>query len=695
MRLTSLRVFPLLALLAVSPLFGEVLTNCADIAALPAFPTNGIRPETACLVGQVLSLSNPAPREFYLHDTSGFVPVRSPDGAVLSVGDIYRVRGRIESFKYGLNTVLADAAELVRHEPTPEPVEADFQRIRDGELICQFVTLAGLVIDAFPDEVDPGFVWLLVRNHGVTIPIATSCPGNRREACRPFIGKRISTVGLCLPISGRRRFGGSYVGIRGLEALHIEESDEDIFAAPFFDPLHPGKALVRYCQEGFVIGTWGDRQLMVFSGVSKEFEVRLRDDAPLPAVGSRIRVSGFLERTAFYPRLVQASWRPADDAPFRYTVRDRSPREILAARAGAPAIESRFHGRLIRLTGTLRNTPTRLGDETRLYLESDGYLIPIDATAVSPEILSALVPDMKLAVSGLCLMEYDESRMIAGFPRLKGFSLVVRDDDDIRILARPPWWTPARLLAVIGSLIGLVVAALVWGWWLNRLVERRSRELAHEQIAHRNAESRREDRTRLAVELHDSLSQNLAAVAFQISSAKGVQSADPARAAERLGTAEKMLDSCRSELRNCLGDLRSNALEQRDFEQAVRQTVDQVRCDAEVRVSFPIARTRLSDSVAHAILMILRELVSNAVRHGQARLVDIRGELAGETLSFCVSDDGHGFDTGKRPGIREGHFGVEGIRQRAKRLNGTFALESTPGAGTKATLTIPIGDCAS
>ena len=159
--------------------------------------------------------------------------------------------------------------------------------------------------------------------------------------------------------------------------------------------------------------------------------------------------------------------------------------------------------------------------------------------------------------------------------------------------------------------------------------------------------------------------------------------------------AEKMLDSCRSELRNCLGDLRSNALEQRDFEQAVRQTVDRVRCDAEVRVSFPIARTRLSDSVAHAILMILRELVSNAVRHGQARLIDIRGELAGEILSLCVSDDGHGFDTDKRPGIREGHFGVEGIRQRAKRLNGTFALESAPDAGTKATLTIPIGDCAS
>ena len=696
MRLGTICLLAQAVLPTACPLLGEVLTNCADIAALPqSAPTNFTHTQTACVVGRVSSMHDPTQNNFFLFDDTGFIPVTASSNSALSAGSIYRITGLIMSYKYGENTLLATTSELIRKADPPAPIKADFQRILEGQLDGQGVVFSGLVIDAFPDEVDPLYVWMLVRQHGVTIPLAAHCPTNRRESCQRFIGKEISGAGFCTPPVGRRRFGVSVVNVKSLEDIMIAPDDADIFSAPELDPLHPGKSLSRCCIEGIVLAIWGNHQAFVTLGIPK-IEVRIREDVGLPAVGTHIRVSGFLEKDSFFPRLIQASWKPVSTgASHPPPNRTLSPREILAAKPGGPVIEPHYHGDLIRLTGKLRNRPVRLANETVFHLESDGYLIPVNASALSADELLGLSPGMTLTVIGLCLMEYDETRSIAGFPRLKGFSLVVRDDNDIRVLARPPWWTPARLLAVIGSLIGLVVAALVWGWWLNRLVERRSRELMREQIAHRNAESRREDRTRLAVELHDSLSQNLAAVAFQISSAKSAQNVDPSRAAQRLGTAEKMLDSCRSELRNCLGDLRSNALEQRDFEQAIRMTVNQVRCDAEVRISFPVARTRLSDSAAHAILMILRELVSNAVRHGQARQVDIRGELTGERLSFCVSDDGLGFNVDKRPGIREGHFGVEGIRQRVKRLNGTFALESTPGAGTKAALTIPIVACAS
>lgn len=110
---------------------------------------------------------------------------------------------------------------------------------------------------------------------------------------------------------------------------------------------------------------------------------------------------------------------------------------------------------------------------------------------------------------------------------------------------------------------------------------------------------------------------------------------------------------------------------------------------AQISVNVDIPRAHLDDTTAHAILCIIRELVANAIHHGDAYHVCIHGECRNHSISFSVSDDGHGFDTEKVAGAAEGHFGLEGIRERIKRLNGTFAISSTPGDGCKAEATIP------
>lgn len=251
---------PLLTALSVlslaRPLPGGVLTNCADIAALPqSAPTNFTHTQTACVVGRVSSLHNPTQRDFFLFDDTGFIPVTAPSNSALSVGSIYRVTGSIMSYKYGGNTLLADACELIRTATPPAPVTADFQRIREGLLDGQSVLFSGLVIDAFPDEVDPLYVWMLVRQRGVTIPLAAYCPTNRRESCRRFIGKEISVEGFCTPPVGRRRFGVSVINVKSLDDLEIKPDNANVFSAPVLDPLHPGKPLSRYCIEGVVVAT--------------------------------------------------------------------------------------------------------------------------------------------------------------------------------------------------------------------------------------------------------------------------------------------------------------------------------------------------------------------------------------------------------------------------------------------------------
>ncbi len=80
--------------------------------------------------------------------------------------------------------------------------------------------------------------------------------------------------------------------------------------------------------------------------------------------------------------------------------------------------------------------------------------------------------------------------------------------------------------------------------------------------------------------------------------------------------------------------------------------------------------------------MWLRELATNAVRHGGASVVRISGALEDGMLSCSVEDDGCGFDPDDRPGLAEGHFGLQGVEERIDELGGELSIRSRIGAGS-------------
>jgi signal transduction histidine kinase len=267
-------------------------------------------------------------------------------------------------------------------------------------------------------------------------------------------------------------------------------------------------------------------------------------------------------------------------------------------------------------------------------------------------------------------------------------ALVMRSPNDVKIISGPPLLTVGRLSVAVVILLTFLLAAIVWNRVLNGLVNRRSRELIKEQIARTVSQFKIGERTRLAVELHDALSQNLAAVACLVGAARRAVDSGNATASEQLQRAERMLNSCRTELKHCLFDLRSDMLEQPKFADAIRATLNQLHAKTEIIVRFSVPRTRMTDSTAQAILCIIRELASNAISHGKASKIHVAGSIEGETLKFSVRDNGTGFDPMTRPGPREGHFGLDGIRDRVKRIGGDFRLEAAPGKGTYAVITL-------
>ena len=275
-------------------------------------------------------------------------------------------------------------------------------------------------------------------------------------------------------------------------------------------------------------------------------------------------------------------------------------------------------------------------------------------------------------------------------PHISGLTLVLRGKDDVAVLARPPWLTPGRFLVILSALTGVLALVLVWNASLRVLVERRGRELARKQVEATHAKLKTVERTRLATELHDSVVQNLTGAAMEIRAARAALPVPGEDPAPHLDIALKTINSSRAELRNCIWDLRNQALETNDVDEAVRITLRPHLAGARLNVRFDVPRRDIPDNEFHDILCIVRELAVNAVRHGRASSIDVAGALDGGRLRFSVADDGCGFDPASRPGMEQGHFGLEGVMERVKSLDGSADIASAPGKGTRVSVDIPL-----
>ena len=676
-----------------------VLPDAKSVAAVLAADTN--RNDTFSLTGVVLRSNNTLNRCFWLQDKSGSVPLRNLvnyQSPIAGIGDTIAVSGRFAR-ELGELFANAQASRILEHGPAPEPTPVRLSEIFSGRFDHRLVRVSGIVRDAFPDEIDPNFAYLILNDGNENICL-TLCSAD--DAVKPLFKNLSAHIGSSLSADGIVTFAP--VGSRAMRGRNIAVSTtptilssapRDPFDAPDLASIDRGTqpdALSRmnwHRVSGTVRAVWNATRLLVATSRGDFVNVDC-SSGPLPTPGSVIEAVG-LPATDFYRRnLVRARWRsiasadtPADDDP----PTEISARTVLTDRSGRPKVQIGYHGRRVRLSGTI-TTAAPVFPAFRLLLDSDGAPITLDATA-DPSALSGIAPGCRLEVTGVCIIETETWQAQTPFPRITGLTVALADANGVKVLARPSWWTPARFAAVSGILLLLVAGFAVWNRILRHLIDRRSRELLREQVSRTEAGLRLDERTRLAVELHDSVAQNLTGVSLQIDAADRFAETDPARMRRHLGLASQTLLSCRDELRNCLWDLRSHALEEPDLATAVQRTVQPHIGETALHIRFPVPRARLSDQTAHAILRIIRELSINAVRHGHATQIKIAGSFDEERLLFSVEDNGGGFDPAAAPGVRQGHFGLQGIRERVRALNGTMTLQGKPGRGTYVSIALP------
>jgi signal transduction histidine kinase len=254
------------------------------------------------------------------------------------------------------------------------------------------------------------------------------------------------------------------------------------------------------------------------------------------------------------------------------------------------------------------------------------------------------------------------------------FRLFLRSPADMVVTGSAPWWTP-RHTAVLAVIMLLVLVAAIAAMKIMAARERREYQAVLSE------------RTRVARELHDTLEQGLTGISLQLEAVAGTVQTAPAAARQSLEVARQMLRYSIEETRRSVMDLRSQALESNDLPAALatlaRQMTLGTRIRAEVRVEG--LRRRLDAALEHHLLRIGLEAVTNAVKHSGATRIDIAVRFSPTATSLVVSDDGCGVrHEGQLDG---GHFGLQGMRERANKIGGV--LEMQCGDGTRLSVTVP------
>jgi signal transduction histidine kinase/ligand-binding sensor domain-containing protein len=239
--------------------------------------------------------------------------------------------------------------------------------------------------------------------------------------------------------------------------------------------------------------------------------------------------------------------------------------------------------------------------------------------------------------------------------------------------------------------LSCVAAFLVLVWALYQL---RRRQLAHQFSM--GLETRVKERTRIARELHDTLLQSFHGLLLRFQAASNLLPTRPDEAKQRLDNAIDQAAQAITEGRDAVHELRSSAAVNQDLALAIGELGKELGAE-QTGQSFPDAHVQVEGTprdldpiLRDEVYRIAAEALRNAFRHAQALRIEVEIRYDERQLRVRVRDNGKGVD----PKIlgeqnRAGHWGLNGMRERAKAVGGNLAVWSEVDSGTEVELTIP------
>lgn len=431
--------------------------------------------------------------------------------------------------------------------------------------------------------------------------------------------------------------------------------------------------------------------------------VRVQTSEPSDVrVGERVEVAGFIDTRQYLAGLRGAVVRRLEgrsvDTPLPVTIAsddvlEYQQRVLLGPRLVSTSMSC--EGRLTELTGELLHfRPATSGAPNLLEI---GWGDSVTTAFLAGD-LPPLSPGTALRVTGIARVSADTARESVEAAGPVRVDLLLRDAGDIEVLSQPAWWTARRVFVALAIASGIALGAVAWALILRQMLRWRTDQLAMEVRNRRDAaidfQAAMRERMRLAVDLHDTVLQTMVGVAFQIDACRTGRGTGAGNRDLHLETAGRMLRNGQEDLRNVVWALRCLPVEDgtlRDSVEAIARRVRQ-RYGIDMTIRGGEGLPQLADFVSGNLLLVIQEASHNAVKHAKADRIQVSISMNQSTdqLTVSVCDNGVGFDVDARPQGRDGHFGIEGMKQRIQRIGGMLRIHSGRAAGTEVRADIPV-----
>jgi signal transduction histidine kinase len=316
------------------------------------------------------------------------------------------------------------------------------------------------------------------------------------------------------------------------------------------------------------------------------------------------------------------------------------------------------------------------------YLFTDHLGLIRDANAAAAVLLDQ--PRAALLDKPLAVFLPSDQRVAfhAQLARMRALRRVI--ECELLLRGRDRQWEP--VVAAVGPVRDDHGRLLGLAWILNEAGERH--RLLHEVV-----QATERERSRLAAELHDDSLQHLAALGLRLGQARlRLASGEPESVAELLSRCESDLARQLASLRRLVSGLRPPVLDDRGLPAALNELLTGIERDTGAAASLQVRLAdRLPREVETVLYRVAQEALANVVTHAGARHVMALLSDASGGLVLRVVDDGKGFDPGDIGAyVRDGRFGLVGMRQRVEMLGGTWRVRSEPGNGTAITVRLPL-----
>jgi len=229
---------------------------------------------------------------------------------------------------------------------------------------------------------------------------------------------------------------------------------------------------------------------------------------------------------------------------------------------------------------------------------------------------------------------------------------------------------------------------------LHDITNRKQAEEALAGMSRKLIEAQEQERTRIARELHDDISQRLALLGVEIDAAKSNAPNCVEDVNRLLNEVQQRLVEVSSEVQSISHQLHSSQLEYLGIVAAMRSFCKEFAARQKVEIEFThdeIPKT-VPYEVSLCLFRVLQEAVHNAAKHSHGRQFKVRLGCSGSELQFTVTDRGSGFDIERA--MNTGGLGLTSMRERVRMVNGTISIESKATQGTSIHVRVPLDSAA-